>query len=184
MKRPPKYKAPQPEKNRSVDIVFMSKTGERAMSTVAPVANGFTITGAHRIVANLVLSPADGKATIAAKFKRAAASGANAMTAMLTRDLSDGSQQFTSLAISAPTMATLDVPLGVFSGRKVSWNVKDGPLWRTLNFWVTTLDTLGTDEVWHLDLCVCVPPDGTTDFDVRAMSAPASVTSVDVTPGP
>lgn len=154
------------------------------MSTLTPLPGGFTITGAHRIVANLVLSPGDGKATVQAKFKRAAASGGNAMTSSLTRDLPDGSQQFTSFAVSAPTMANIEIPLGVFTGRKVTYKVVDGPLWRTLTFWVVTTDATGSGEVWHLELCVCVPPDGVTDFEVKAMTAPAVVTSVDVTPGP
>jgi len=170
------------KKNRTVMISFMSKTGERTMSTMTPVPGGFTIAGAHRIVANLVLSPADGKATVKAKFKRAAATGGNSMSASLTRDLSDGSQQFTSLAVSAPTGGDFDIPLGVFPGRKVTWSVSDLGMWRTLTISVDSLDTLGTGEVWHLELCVCVPPDGVTDYDVRATTASATVTSVDVTP--
>jgi len=169
--------------HRTVNIAFMSKTGEMTMSTLTPVTNGFQVTGARRVIANLLLSPVNGKATIVAKFKKAAASGVgHSMTAALTRDIGG----FTSLAISSPTMANLDIDLGLFPGRQVSYNVKDGLVWRTLTFWVTTADTYGTNEVWHLDLAVAEPaPDGVTDYDIRATATTpttAQVTSVDVTP--
>src|SRR5882672_1551940 len=172
----------KPKMPKAVKIMSMSMTGERSMSTLTPVPGGFPIAGAHRVVANLVLSCAGGKASFQAKFKRAAASGANSMSCLLTRDLTDGSQQFSSVAISAPSGGDIEMPLGLFSGRQVIWRVGDMGLWRMLAIDVNSLDALGTGETWHLDLCVCVPANGTTDYDIRALTPTATVTSVDVTP--
>jgi hypothetical protein len=169
------------EPRKSV-ITFFSKTGERAMSTLTAVVNGFAVSGAHRIIANLSLSPSGTKCVFQAKFLRAAAIGNNSLSGSLTRDLPDGTKQFNSIALNATATSPIVAPLGVFSGRQASWTIKDLGVNRTLAVTVTSIDGLGTDEVWHLEIVANQADGSAVDFEVKSTPAPATITSVDVTP--
>ena len=152
------------------------------MSTLTAVVNGFAVTGARRIIANLSLSPAGTKSVFQAKFLRTVAIGNNSLSGSLTRDLADGTTQFTSIALNATATSPLVAPLGVFNGRQVSWTIKDLGMNRTLAVTVTSVDGLGTDEVWHLELAANQEDGSAVDMDVKSTPAPAIITSVDVTP--
>ena len=132
-----------------------------------------------RIIANLVLSP--GKSGCQAKFPRAAAIGANSLSVSLTRELADGTQQFSSIAVNATATTPLSPPLGVFAGCQVGWTIKDVGTNRTLAIAIQTPDP-GADEVWHLELCVKAPAGGKVNVEVKSTPPQSTVSSVDVTP--
>jgi hypothetical protein len=150
---------------------------------------GFTITAANRIVANFTLSvgeqpdgPTGGTPFVfTVTFPRNAARPPKMMIGSLSRDLPGGGAEFTSIAVSAPT-GDVQVPLGVFSGRSVVWSVKDSFPNRVLMVTISSLDSMGTNEVWHQNLQITVAPTDETNFDVAILSGVGSVTSVDVTP--
>lgn len=152
------------------------------MSTLTAVINGFSVVGAHRIIANLSLSPAGTKSVFQAKFLRSIAIGNNSLSGSLTRDLPDGTHQFNSIALNATATSPLYAPLGVFTGRQVSWTIKDLGVNRTLTVTITSVDGSGTDEAWHLELAANMEDGSAVDIEVKSTPAPAVITSVDVTP--
>lgn len=160
------------------------------MATIVPNrSNGYTIQGANHIVANFTITvgeqpdgPPGGTPFIfTITFPRGAANPPRLIVGSLSRDLPVGGPEFTSTPVSTPS-GDVPVPLGVFNGRSVVWNVSDNLAKRILQVTITSLDTMGTGEVWHEDLQITVPPGGTANFDVAILSGIGSVTSVNVTP--
>jgi hypothetical protein len=160
------------------------------MATIVPNKfNGFTVTGANRIVANFAITVAQQPGgqvggspfVFTITFPRSAAlPPLKMMVGQLSRDLPGGGT--TSIGVSATT-AGVDILPGTFPCRDVSYTVTDTPqLKRILQVTITSNDTLGTDEVWHQELQITKPAGGITTFDIAIVSGIGSVTSVDVTP--
>jgi hypothetical protein len=153
------------------------------MATINPIPGGFSIGGANSITVNLLCSPSAGPASFEVKFPRVAASGTNSMSGSLYREMPDGSTEFSSVALSAPTFVDIPFPDGTFTGRDGStWSVADSGKWRTLTITVISSDGLGTGEPWQLDLSVCMPPGGLTNFTVASLTPEAVVSNVIATP--
>jgi hypothetical protein len=149
------------------------------MATVNPIPGGYSVAGANSITVNLLLSPEAGPASFEVRFPRIAASGANSMSGTLYREMPDGSTEFGGVALNTPTMGDIPFPYGTFTGRDGSiWNVADMGKWRTLVITILSSDGLGDAEPWFLDLYVCVPPGGLTNFTVAALTPQAVVTGV------
>ena len=162
----------------------------KLMATItANKFSGFTITGANRIVANLVVTFGEQPGgqvggtplVFTITFPRSAAvPPLKMMIGQLTRDLTGGGS--TSIGVSATT-GDVQVLSGIFPGRDVVWKVTDTPqLKRILQVTITSTDACGTDETWHQELQITKPSGGTTSFDVAIVSGNGSVSSVDVIP--
>lgn len=159
------------------------------MATItANKSNGFKVTGANRIVAHLTITPGAVPGSLpggtplvfTVVFPRNFARDPKMMIGSLQRDTPLGSE-FTSIAVSVES-GDVQVPLGVFPGRSVVWNVKDKYANRALTVTISSLDTTGVSEVWHQELQITVLPGDTTWFDIGIASGSGEVTSVDVTP--
>ena len=136
------------------------------MSTLDAVAGGFDVTGAHSIVANMTVlppPPAVGKtSSIRVTFDPLAPGPGASMIGSLTRDLPAGGTQVNAVSL-APTGGEVVIPLGIFSGRRVSYSVADpNPNAYTLTLKIRSLDGYGVNEIWHLQLDVLTPPAGVT----------------------
>jgi hypothetical protein len=170
---------------RPSTISFISKTGERKMAVLNAVAGGFDVSAAHAIVANMTIlppPPAVGKTSaLRVTFNPDKAGAGCSMIGTLTRDLSGGGTQVNAISTS-PTGGEVVVPLGAFTGRKVSYTVADpDPGVRTLTLKIRSLDGYGVNEIWRLEIVILNPPAGTTDFQLRA-GTNLTVDSVNVTP--
>ena len=150
------------------------------MAKVDPIQDGYKITDAQRFGVNLVLSPAYGPSVYKATFLRSSAVAPKQLGSTLTRNLTGGMKEFYPLPVDQETMGDLEVPMGVFAGRKVTWSVVRSGLNRVLTVTVDSRDTLGVYESWYPEMCVNKPVGGYVTVSVTATPPQALITGVNV----
>ena len=147
------------------------------MPTVTPIQDGFRVSGAKRMGSNLTMSPAFGPSVYVATFARAIAVSPKQLGSSLTRTL-PGGKEYYPLPVDQETMGDLVVPMGVFSGRKVTWNVTRVGTNHVLTVTVESRDTLGVYESWYPEMCVNKPTTGTLAATVTGTPPQALLTGV------
>lgn len=148
------------------------------MSSVDPIVDGYKITDGSRFGVNLMLSPAYGPAVYKAVFLRSACVAPKSLSSSITRNLPGGMKEYYPLPVDQDTMGDLEVPMGVFSGRKVTWSVARVGANRVLTVTVESRDTLGVYENWCPEMSVNKPVGGCVTASVTAAIPQALITGV------
>jgi hypothetical protein len=148
------------------------------MAITATPGGGYDVTGAHGIVANLLVFAL--KQAAPSAIRAAITAVAGTMVGQLTRDLPGGSKETYPISVSGNTGGNVQIPPGTFSYRDVTYSVDAAGL---LTLTITSLDTYGLNEIWHLETTITSPADGVTTFKLR-LGGNLKISSVTVTPIP
>jgi len=148
------------------------------MASIDPIQDGYKITDGQHFGVNLMLSPAYGPSVYTATFLRSATVAPKSLGSSLTRNLPGGMKEYYPLPVDQDTMGDLEVPMGVFSGRKVTWSVARVGTSRVLTVTVESRDTLGVYENWYPEMCVNKPVGGCVNVTVTAGVPQALITGV------